>query len=164
MFRLVTFLIGISMFISCNAQENEQQNNEDMKQYNVVKTDAEWKETLTAEEYRILREKGTEYPGSGEYNNHYKKGSYSCAACGYELFDSSHKFKSNCGWPSFDNELGGDRVVHVEDNTLGMKRVEILCGNCGGHLGHIFNDGPTDTGMRYCVNSVSIKFTPASTK
>ncbi len=161
---LFTLLIGLAMFISCNAQDNGHQKSNDMKKYTVVKTEQEWKESLSAEEYRILREKGTEYPFSGEYNEHFEKGTYSCAACDYKLFDSSHKFKSHCGWPSFDNELGGDRVVRVEDKSLGMKRVEILCGNCGGHLGHIFDDGPTDTGQRYCVNSISIKFTPEKTK
>ncbi len=164
MFRLITFVIGLGMFISCTAQELESQNKKDMKEYNVVKTEEEWRESLTTEEYRILREKGTEYPFTGEYNDHFEKGTYNCAACGYELFDSSHKFKSHCGWPSFDNELGGDKVLRVVDNSLGMERIEILCGNCGGHLGHIFKDGPTDTGLRYCVNSISIKFTPDESK
>ncbi len=164
MFRLVIFIVGLSMFISCDAQELPLKNKVEVKHYNVEKTEAEWKEVLSAEEYRILREKGTEYPFSGAYNDHYEKGIYKCAACGYSLFESSQKFDSHSGWPSFANKLAGDRVVHVVDNSLNMKRIEIVCGNCGGHLGHLFDDGPTETGLRYCVNSISLKFTPAETK
>lgn len=160
--RYFGILITLLLFSACNAQEKIDKNETAMKEYKIQKTEEEWKEILTEEEYRILREKGTEYPFTGEYNDHYKEGVYSCAACDFELFDSSQKFKSHCGWPSFDSELGGDRVERVADNSLGMKRVEILCGNCGGHLGHIFDDGPTETGMRYCVNSVSLKFTPTN--
>jgi methionine-R-sulfoxide reductase len=126
------------------------------------KTDAEWKKTLTPEQYHILREKGTEYPGSGEYNHHSAKGTYVCAGCGTELFTSDQKFDSHCGWPSFDNNIaGGDRVKQVKDLSHGMIRTEIVCAKCGGHLGHIFDDGPTATGQRYCVNSLSLKFKPA---
>jgi len=130
------------------------------------KTDEEWKKTLSPEQFHVLREKGTEYPFSGKYNLHFEKGVYKCAACGYELFDSNQKFESHCGWPSFDSELGnGDRIKKIRDTSLGMVRTEIVCARCGGHLGHIFDDGPTATGQRYCVNSLSIDFTPSdSTK
>ncbi len=125
------------------------------------KTDAEWKKILSAEQYEILRKKGTERPGTGKYNNHFKKGVYCCAGCDTELFTSEQKFDSHCGWPSFDNNIaGGDRVKQIKDFSHGMIRTEIVCAKCGGHLGHIFDDGPTSTGQRYCVNSLSLKFKP----
>jgi methionine-R-sulfoxide reductase len=132
---------------------------------NYNKTDAEWKKTLTPEQYEILRKKGTEAPGTGEYNHHTEKGVYTCAGCGTELFTSEQKFDSHCGWPSFDNNIaGGDRVKQVKDFSHGMIRTEIVCAKCGGHLGHIFDDGPTATGQRYCVNSLSLKFISAEKK
>ncbi len=125
------------------------------------KTDAEWKKTLTPEQYEVLRQKGTERPGTGVYNEHSEKGVYTCAGCGTELFTSDQKFNSHCGWPSFDNNIaGGDRVRQVKDFSHGMIRTEIVCAKCGGHLGHIFDDGPTATGQRYCVNSLSLNFIP----
>lgn len=125
------------------------------------KSDAEWKKELTSEQYHVLREKGTERPGTGEYNNFSEKGTYACAGCGTELFTSEQKFDSHCGWPSFDNNIaGGDRVKQIKDFSYGMIRTEIVCVKCGGHLGHIFDDGPTSTGQRYCVNSLSLKFIP----
>lgn len=127
----------------------------------VNKTEEEWKKILSPEQYHILREKGTERPGTGEYNKHKEAGTYACAACGTELFTSEQKFDSHCGWPSFDNNIaGGDRVKQIPDFSHGMIRTEIVCANCGGHLGHIFDDGPTATGQRYCVNSLSLKFIP----
>ena len=128
-----------------------------MKDYKIQKTNEEWKKILSDEEYRVLIEKGTEYPGTGEYNIHMKEGVYNCKGCDNPLFTSDQKFESNCGWPSFDNAIEGS-VEYKNDYTLGMTRVEILCTNCGGHLGHVFNDGPTESGKRYCVNSVSIDF------
>jgi len=119
----------------------------------------DWKSKLSPEAYRILREKGTEPPHSGQYNLHFEKGTYLCKACGAELFDSKTKFDSGCGWPSFDKAKEG-AVRYEPDYSLGMKRVEILCNNCGGHLGHVFDDGPTETGQRYCVNSLSLNFNP----
>ena len=125
------------------------------------KSDEEWKKTLSPEQYYILREKGTERPGTGEYNHHSEAGTYACAGCGTELFTSEQKFDSHCGWPSFDNNIaGGERVKQIPDFSHGMIRTEIVCAKCGGHLGHIFDDGPTATGQRYCVNSISIKFIP----
>ncbi|GAK93352.1 peptide methionine sulfoxide reductase MsrB [Nonlabens ulvanivorans] len=123
----------------------------------VEKTDAEWRKELTAEQYRILREKGTERPFTGEYNTHYEDGTYSCVACGNDLYKSETKFDSGCGWPSFDDEIEG-AIMRKRDVTHGMIRTEIMCANCGSHLGHVFNDGPTATGIRHCVNSVSVDF------
>jgi len=120
-------------------------------------TDQEWKDQLTDEEYHILREKGTEPPHSGKYNTHFEDGKYHCKGCGALLFDSASKFESNCGWPSFDSSVEG-AIEYKKDSSLGMMRIEILCSNCGGHIGHIFDDGPTETGKRYCVNSLSINF------
>lgn len=128
----------------------------------IHKTDEEWKKELSPEQFYVLREKGTERPYTGKYNLHFEKGIYKCAACGYELFNSEQKFESHCGWPSFDNEIGnGERIKKIKDTSHGMVRTEIVCAKCGGHLGHIFDDGPTSTGMRYCVNSISIDFTPS---
>lgn len=125
------------------------------------KSEEEWRQQLSPDQYHVLREKGTERPFTGKYNLHFEKGIYTCAGCGYELFDDSRKFESHCGWPSFDAELGsGDRIKKVRDTTFGMIRTEIVCARCGGHLGHLFDDGPTETGQRYCVNSLSIGFEP----
>ena len=123
----------------------------------IKKTDEQWLSELGPERYRILRQKGTERPFSGSLNSEYAPGSYRCAGCGVALFDSSAKFDSGCGWPSFDQSLP-ERVTYVRDNSHGMIRTEILCQGCGGHLGHVFPDGPTETGQRYCVNSLSLTF------
>ncbi|TQI70595.1 peptide-methionine (R)-S-oxide reductase [Gramella sp. Hel_I_59] len=128
-----------------------------MKKYSIEKTEEEWKEKLSPEQYRVLREKGTEAPHTGEYNLHFEDGEYQCAACGEQLFESDAKFESGCGWPSFDNAIDG-KVEYIQDRTFGMIRTEILCSNCGSHLGHVFDDGPTETGQRFCVNSASINF------
>ena len=122
-----------------------------------MKTDKDWKEILSPEAYHILREKGTERAFSGKYDKHFEKGVYVCAGCSMELFDSSSKFNSHCGWPSFDSALN-EKVSELKDTSHGMIRVEIVCSNCGGHLGHVFPDGPTQTGLRYCVNSLSLDF------
>nr|WP_281752759.1 peptide-methionine (R)-S-oxide reductase MsrB [Neptunitalea chrysea] len=127
------------------------------KKYAVEKTEAEWKAKLTPEEYRILRNKGTEYPHTGKYNLYFEDGAYTCKGCGTKLFDSTNKFESHCGWPSFDNAIEGT-VEYIQDTSHGMIRTEIVCAKCGGHLGHVFDDGPTETGKRYCVNSASINF------
>lgn len=120
--------------------------------------DNDWKKKLNPQEYHVLREKGTEKPFSGKYNEHFEAGKYNCKGCDSELFDATMKFESHCGWPSFDNEISGDKIKKIEDSSFGMIRTEIVCNNCGSHLGHIFNDGPTSTKMRYCVNSISINF------
>ena len=122
-----------------------------------MKTDKDWKEILSPEAYHILREKGTERAFTGKYDKHFEKGVYVCAGCSMELFDSSSKFNSHCGWPSFDSALN-EKVSELKDTSHGMIRVEIVCSNCGGHLGHVFPDGPTQSGLRYCVNSLSLDF------
>ena len=131
------------------------------KKFNVQKTDKEWKAQLTKEEYEVLRNKGTERAFTGKYWNTFEKGKYVCAACGQVIFNSNSKFKSDCGWPSFDQAIKGS-VIYQHDNSFGMDRTEVLCANCGSHLGHVFDDGPAaTTGKRFCTNSVSIKFIPA---
>jgi peptide-methionine (R)-S-oxide reductase len=135
----------------------------------IIKSEEEWKKKLSAEEYAVLREKGTEAPFSGEYDHSFAEGLYVCAACELPLFDSEHKFDSGCGWPAFDRAIDGT-VEFTEDYTHGMHRIEATCTRCGGHLGHIFPDGPAkgvqlkpgviSTGDRFCVNSVSMKFIP----
>ena len=124
----------------------------------IEKTEEEWKKELSPEQYNVLREKGTESPFTGKYYLNKENGIYVCSACGNELFTSDMKFHSGCGWPSFDREIEGGKVIRKRDVTHGMIRTEILCAQCGSHLGHIFDDGPTETGERYCVNSISLGF------
>ncbi len=121
----------------------------------VEKTEREWQEKLTAEEYAVLRGKGTEMPGSGKYLHEKREGSYTCKACGNPLFSSDTKFDSGTGWPSFDEAIPG-AVEFIEDGSHGMARTEVVCAKCKSHLGHVFDDGPTKTGKRYCMNSVCL--------
>ncbi|MBC8047073.1 MAG: peptide-methionine (R)-S-oxide reductase MsrB [Fimbriimonadaceae bacterium] len=124
----------------------------------IKRTEEEWKKILTPEQYDVLRKKGTERPFTGKYDTFFEKGMYVCAGCGQELFASGSKFNSGCGWPAFDAPLEKESIDEKKDVSFGMHRVEILCSKCGGHLGHVFNDGPTETGERYCINSASIDF------
>ena len=126
--------------------------------YEVSKTEDEWKAILSPEEFNVLREKGTEYAFTGEYFDFKEKGTYTCAGCGNEIFESTTKYNSGCGWPSFYEPIQKGAVETKEDNSMGMKRIEVLCSKCGGHLGHVFKDGPRPTGLRYCINSVSMNF------
>ena len=127
-------------------------------EFKYKKTDAEWKAQLTDEEYRVLRNAGTERPFVGKYTDHTEDGIYSCAGCDFDLFSSEDKYHSGCGWPSFMGELDSATIIQKPDYSHGMNRIELLCSNCGGHLGHIFNDGPPPAYKRYCINSVSMKF------
>ena len=153
--KIFVFLL-IASFVSSQAQEKVKSDNSKVK-----KSEAQWKKELTPEQYEVLRNKGTERPFSGEYVNNFKKGVYVCAACNNLLFYSDAKFHSDCGWPSFDKAIKGS-VTYIKDTSFGMLRTEVNCARCGGHLGHVFDDGPKETtGQRYCTNSVSVKFIPA---
>ena len=128
------------------------------KNSNSVKTEEQWKQELTTEQYNVLRNCGTEPPFTGKYYKHNEQGIYYCAACGARLFRSDTKYDSGSGWPSFYEAMDKKAVIEVPDNSFGMQRIEIKCASCNSHLGHIFPDGPQPTGLRYCVNSVSLDF------
>ena len=152
----LSFAFLLITLFGCNGYSQEK--NKKVMVNKTIKTEAEWKKTLSPEAYHILREKGTDRPSDGGYTGHFEKGTYHCAACDLQLFESGSKFESHCGWPSFDDAIEGT-VNYVSDRSHGMIRTEIVCASCGGHLGHLFDDGPKDTtGKRYCVNTTSIKF------
>jgi len=151
-------LILISLSILIFAQSNTD-NNQMTKKENI--SEKEWESCLTPEEYSILRRKGTEKPFTGKYYTHDENGTYRCAACGNELFSSKTKYNSGSGWPSFYDVISEGKIRYTEDNSLGMRRIEIQCAKCDSHLGHLFDDGPNPTGKRFCVNSVSLDFEKA---
>ncbi|TGN26141.1 peptide-methionine (R)-S-oxide reductase MsrB [Empedobacter tilapiae] len=164
------FVVAIlfSLIASCTSQHKKENGKivessntiamTEKPQFKVNKSEEEWKKELSSEQYYVLREAGTERPFTGKFNMHFENGIYTCGACGEELFSSDSKFDGHCGWPSFDKEIEKDKIIERIDTSHGMKRTEILCGNCGSHLGHVFDDGPTQTGLRYCVNSLSLDF------
>ena len=126
----------------------------------IQKSDSEWRAELTPEQYHVLRQKGTERPFTGEYDHSFESGTYRCAGCGAELFSSDAKYDSGCGWPAFFEAAEGAAVDEETDVSHGMLRTEVLCASCGGHLGHVFPDGPAPTGQRYCINSAALKHEP----
>lgn len=149
-------MLAATALAGCGAESTKSAERADMPG-KVVKPNEQWRAELTDEQYRVLREKGTERAFSGEYWSCTKPGLYRCAGCGLALFDSSAKFQSGTGWPSFSDAVKDGNVVLRTDDSHGMVRTEVLCGRCGGHLGHVFDDGPAPTGKRYCINSAAIK-------
>ena len=161
---LLSVVIASIIFNNISSQvpyEDEKElnstNNDESKK--VKRSDSEWRRMLSSAEYHILREKGTERAFTGEYDGHFENGMYLCSGCGNKIFDSETKYRSGCGWPAFYEALP-ESVEEHEDNSFGMRRIEITCSKCDGHLGHVFSDGPQPTGLRYCINSVSMDFKP----
>ena len=156
--KLITLSL-IAVLFSCNG--SAQKNNKTKESFEVTKTTEQWKKELTEKQYYVLREAGTERPFSSPLNKNYEKGTYHCAGCNTPLFKSEHKFDSGTGWPSFDREIKGN-VAYSTDYNLGYARTEEHCASCGGHLGHVFNDGPKETtGKRHCINGAALKFVKA---
>ena len=163
---IAALLAATTLLSSCRAQEAPSDDRTDAAtdSMKVQKSEAEWKEELPHMACFVLREKGTERAFTGEFWDHHDKGVYRCAGCGQALFDSDHKFESGTGWPSFFQPAEGTAVLEEEDDSWGMRRVEVLCSACGGHLGHVFDDGPKPTGLRYCINSAALSFDKEDTE
>ena len=151
------FLI-VAVTLSCTSNETYTQDNKVSMQGKIVKSENEWRSILSSEQYHILREKGTERAFTGEYWDNHEEGMYYCAACNNLLFDSNTKFESGTGWPSYYKPVSDTSIETHPDHSYGWNRVEVVCARCGGHLGHVFEDGPLPTGLRYCINSVSLNF------
>ncbi|WP_417238157.1 peptide-methionine (R)-S-oxide reductase MsrB [Bizionia sp.] len=159
--KYILSVVLLTVFFSCNSSA-QKKNSNDNTSFPISKTEAEWKQELTPEQFYVMREAGTERAFSSPLDKNYKKGTYVCAACETPLYKSEHKFDSGTGWPSFDRVIEGN-VAFGTDNDLGYARNEEHCANCGGHLGHVFNDGPWETtGKRHCINGTALKFIPES--
>lgn len=157
--KKVIFIVFLGLIMSCKSSaQNKKMDNK--KKYKVEKTQAEWKQKLTPMEFHVLREAGTERPGTSEYNDFWEEGTYVCVACETPLYESGAKFNAHCGWPSFDKSIEKNIETDV-DYKIGYARTELKCKGCGSHLGHVFNDGPTETGKRHCLNGVALKFIPS---
>ncbi|MBV6641145.1 MAG: peptide-methionine (R)-S-oxide reductase MsrB [Cyclobacteriaceae bacterium] len=157
--HIVIFTIALlSGFTSCAQQKPVEKKTSFPEEEKIELSESEWKSRLTEEEFEILRKKGTEYAFTGKYWNNKKDGVYTCAGCQLPLFDSSTKFRSGTGWPSFYQPINEVNVAEEKDTSYGMVRTEVLCARCGGHLGHVFPDGPKPTNLRYCINSASLNF------
>lgn len=152
---LITVVSFVAIFIGCFTPNIEE---EGEAEFEVIKSENEWRETLTSQQFHILREKGTERAFTGKYHDNKAEGLYVCAGCDKELFHSNAKFDSGTGWPSFWEPASEASVLTRSDNGLFMRRTEVICSRCGGHLGHVFDDGPRPTGLRYCINSAALSF------